>query len=277
MEAISNPSIASQSVADAMPIAASWYRRTDIGGGVTLIIEPHVDVLEQANIWHVRGRDRDLLIDSGMGVVPLRPTFPDLFEGRETIALATHTHMDHIGAIHEFEHRWVHPIEADSLLHPRGGTLICDRIDPELRRLFIAAGYPPLGRYLIHALPHAGYDPASYVLRGASATRQILEGEVVDLGDRRFRVLFVPGHSPGSIALFEEATGILFAGDVIYDGPLLYQGRGMDIGAYMRSFALLESLPISAAHAGHDTSFNKERLDAIIAAYRKRWQAEGLI
>ncbi len=98
-----------------MPIAETWYRRTDIGGGITLIIEPHVDVLEQANIWHVRGRDRDLLIDSGMGVVPLRPAFPDLFEGRETIALATHTHLDHIGAIHEFEHRWVHPIEAETL------------------------------------------------------------------------------------------------------------------------------------------------------------------
>jgi glyoxylase-like metal-dependent hydrolase (beta-lactamase superfamily II) len=261
---------------DALPVAESWYRKTDIGGGITLILEPHVDVLEQANMWHVRGRDHDLLIDGGMGIVPLRPAFPELFEGRETIALATHTHLDHIGAIHEFEHRWVHPIEAATLENPRG-SLISDDMDPELRRLFVLAGYPPLGKYLIHALPHAGYDPASYRLRGAKPTRRIREGELVDLGDRQFKVLLVPGHSPGSIALFEEATGILFAGDVIYDGPLLYQGKGMDITDYMRSFELLSSLPITIVHAGHDPSFGKARLDEIIASYRARWRAEGLV
>jgi glyoxylase-like metal-dependent hydrolase (beta-lactamase superfamily II) len=260
-----------------MPVADQWYQRQDIGGGITLITEPHVDVLERANIWHVRGRDRDLLIDSGMGVVPLRPSFPDLFDGRETIALATHTHLDHIGCIHEFEHRWVHPIEAETLRRPKGGSLISADMDPELRRLFVEAGYPPLGELLIHALPYEGYDPASYVLRGGEPTRQIREGEIVDLGDRKFTVLFVPGHSPGSIALFEKDTGILFSGDVIYDGPLLYQGMGMDVDDYMRSFDLLESLPLSVVHAGHDPSFGKVRLDEIISGYRKRWRSEGLV
>lgn len=264
------------SLAD-MPVVKEWYRREDIGGGITLITEPHVDILERANIWHVRGRHFDLLIDSGMGVVPLRPSFPDLFEGRQTIALATHTHLDHIGCIHEFEHRWVHPIEAETLLRPKGGTLTSAEMDPEMRRLFVEAGYPPLGKYLIHALPHEGYDPASYVLRGGKPTRQISEGEIVDLGNRQFTVLLVPGHSPGSIALFEKDTGILFAGDVIYDGPLLYQGPGMDVDDYIKSFALLESLPVSIVHAGHDPSFGKTRLDEIISDYRKCWRAEGLM
>jgi glyoxylase-like metal-dependent hydrolase (beta-lactamase superfamily II) len=258
-----------------LPVATTWFLRADIGDGITRITEPHVDILEQANVWHVRGRDRDLLIDSGMGVVPLRPAFPDLFEGRETIALATHTHLDHIGGIHEFEHRWVHPIEADLLEHPQGGTLISAEMPLDLRERFVAAGYPPLGDYLIHALPYPGYEPETYVLHGGTPTRLIREGEYIDLGDRRFTVLLVPGHSPGSIALFEEATGILFAGDVIYDGPLLYEGPGMDVHAYRRSFDLLESLPISIVHAGHDPSFGKSRLDAIIAAYRERWRREG--
>jgi glyoxylase-like metal-dependent hydrolase (beta-lactamase superfamily II) len=260
-----------------LPVAqGDWYQKTDIGGGITLILEPYVDVLEQANIWHVRGRDCDLLIDGGMGIVPLRPAFPELFEGRKTIALATHTHLDHIGAIHEFEERWVHPIEAATLEHPKGSLVSAD-MDPKLRAMFEAAGYPPLGTYLIHALPYEGYDPASYRLRGAKATRLIEEGETVDLGDRTFQVLLVPGHSPGSIALFEEKTGILFAGDVIYDGPLLYHGPGMDVGDYLGSFELLERLPISTVHAGHDPSFGKERLDLIIASYRARWRSEGLV
>lgn len=51
----------------------------------------------QANLWHVRGRDYDLLIDGGMGIVPLRPCFPELFDGRRTIALATHRSQSLIG------------------------------------------------------------------------------------------------------------------------------------------------------------------------------------
>ncbi|MDR6291056.1 glyoxylase-like metal-dependent hydrolase (beta-lactamase superfamily II) [Inquilinus ginsengisoli] len=261
----------------ALPVAPDWFRQQDMGGGLTLIVEPHVDVLMRANIWHLRGRDHDLLIDGGLGVAPLRPALPGLFAGRDTVALATHTHADHIGAIHEFEQRWVHPVEAASLATPRPGSLISDDIPAEARQRFLAAGYPPLGPALVTAVPHAGYDLRSYALQGAAPTRLIEAGETVDLGDRRFRVLHVPGHSPGSIALFEEATGTLFAGDVIYDGPLLYRGPGMDIADYISSFALLKSLPVTVVHAGHDDSFGKARLDAIIDAYLARWRAEGLV
>jgi glyoxylase-like metal-dependent hydrolase (beta-lactamase superfamily II) len=264
-------------VDSALPVAPDWFRQQDMGGGLTLIVEPHVDVLMRANIWHLRGRDHDLLIDGGLGVAPLRPALPGLFAGRDTVALATHTHADHIGAIHEFEQRWVHPVEAASLASPRRGSLISDDIPAETRQRFVAAGYPPLGPALVTAVPHAGYDLRSYALQGAEPTRLIEAGETVDLGDRRFRVLHVPGHSPGSIALFEEATGTLFAGDVIYDGPLLYRGPGMDIADYVSSFALLKSLPVAVVHAGHDDSFGKARLDAIIDGYLARWRAEGLV
>ena len=50
---------------------------------------------------------------------------------------------------------------------------------------------------------------------------EIGEGDVIDLGDRAFEVLHLPGHSPGSIGLWDPAAGTLFSGDAIYDGPLL--------------------------------------------------------
>jgi glyoxylase-like metal-dependent hydrolase (beta-lactamase superfamily II) len=34
-------------------------------------------------------------------------------------------------------------------------------------------------------------------------------------------VIHTPGHSPGGIALWEAATGILFSGDIVYDGELI--------------------------------------------------------
>jgi glyoxylase-like metal-dependent hydrolase (beta-lactamase superfamily II) len=259
-----------------LPVATSWFRREYMGEGITLITEPHVDILERANIWHIWGSERNLLIDSGMGIVPLRESFPDLFQGRETIALATHTHLDHIGSIHEFDHRWVHPIEAESLETPRGGTLVSEEMDLAMRQMFEAAGYPPLGHYLIHALPSSDYVPEDYVLPGASPTRLVEEGDTIDLGNRIYRVILTPGHSPGSISLFEEKTGTLFAGDVIYDGPLLYQGPGMNVAEYVKSFEKLRALPINLVHAGHDPSFDGARMHEIIDSYLDRWRGEGL-
>ncbi|WP_406101296.1 MBL fold metallo-hydrolase [Streptomyces sp. NBC_01003] len=77
---------------------------------------------------------------------------------------------------------------------------------------------PPL---LISTVPHAGYDPSSYELRPARVTRQLHDGGRIDLGDRAPTVLHLPGHSPGSIALFDESDGTLFSGDVVYDDVLL--------------------------------------------------------
>lgn len=254
------------------PVAETWYLRQDHPDGVTRFWEPHVHPLEQANFWHVKGRDADLLIDSGMGIVPLQSTFPDLFNGRETIALATHTHIDHIGAVHEFEHRWVHPAEARQMESPSGvNTLVCADIDPELCRLFVEAGYPPFDELLIDALPWEGYDPTLYRLQGAAPTRLVTEADVIDLGDRQFELLHLPGHSPGSLGVWEEATGTLFTGDVVYDGPLVYEGPGMDLDVYAETLRRLKEIPVQIVHAGHDPSFDRNRLVEIVDHYLALW------
>ena len=253
-----------------LPVAERWYHDEEVEPGLTLIQEPHVDVLERSNLWHLRGRDRDLLIDGGMGIVPLRPAFPDLF-GREPVAIATHTHLDHVGALHEFAERWVHLAEAEALARPKPASLVSADMNPELRRMFVAAGYPPLSEFLIDALPYPSYDLHAYRLLPAPATRLLAEGDVVETGDRQFTVMHLPGHSPGGIALWEAATGTLFAGDVIYDGPLLYEGRGMDVGDYARSLRRLRELPIRVVHAGHDPSFGRDRMLQIIDHYLARW------
>ncbi len=255
-----------------LPMADTWYERLDLDDGVTRIWEPHVHPLEQANFWHIRGAERDLLIDSGMGVVPLRPSFPDLFGDKELIALATHTHIDHIGAIHEFENRWVHSAEARQMKYPSGVvTLLCSDIHPVLCKLFVEAGYPPFDELLIDALPYAGYDPRQYRLRGASPTHLVNDGDIIDLGDRQFEILQLPGHSPGSICIWEASTGCLYTGDLIYDGPLVYEGPGMDLNVYAQSLRRLKALPVRIVHAGHDPSFGRDRLIQIIDAYLRRW------
>ena len=90
---------------------------------------------------------------------------------------------------------------------------------------------------------------------------------MVDLGDRAFEVLHLPGHSPGSIGLWEAATGVLFSGDAVYDGPLLDELDGSDIEAYLATMDRLRQLPVTVVHGGHEPSFGRERLVEICERY----------
>lgn len=51
-----------------LPIAEQWFRRETFPDGVTLLSETYVDPFARCNVWHVRGRRRDLVIDTGLGV-----------------------------------------------------------------------------------------------------------------------------------------------------------------------------------------------------------------
>src|ERR1700753_3500484 len=72
-------------------IAERWFEFETMTDGITKIWEPHVIPLMQCNIWHVRGRDRDLIVDTGMGIVSLEEAARHLF-GNRARALATLTH-----------------------------------------------------------------------------------------------------------------------------------------------------------------------------------------
>ena len=249
-----------------LPIADRWFEIKKISDDITLLWEPHVVPLMRCNIWHVRGGDRDLMIDTGMGVASLREAAKHLLDKKVT-AVATHTHSDHVGGHHEFEHTLVHTLEAERLRAPGdGGTLLASVMGPEAVARWAKVGYPFDGD-LITALPHPDYDMAGYHVRAAAVTEIVAEGDVVDLGDRRFEVLHLPGHSPGSIGLWEAATGTLFSGDALYDGPLLDEIDGADIPTYVRTMKRLRELPVSVVHAGHDPSFGRARLVELCDAY----------
>ena len=234
-----------------LPVAGAWYETIPLPGGVSLIREIHVAPWLRANVWHVRGRDRDLLVDSGMGLRPLKPELARL-GARPVTAISTHAHFDHIGGAHEFDERLGHRAEAD--IHA----------DPTLER---TCGTGWTDTDFLAALPNAGYDIATYHVRPAPLTGILEGGDVVDLGDRAFRVLHVPGHSPGSIALYDEAAGILIAGDAIYDGELIDDYYHSDAAAYRRTLRRLRELPVSTVHAGHEESFGGETMRSLIDAY----------
>ncbi|MCR9150118.1 MAG: MBL fold metallo-hydrolase [Rhodobacteraceae bacterium] len=228
-----------------------WYRTRRLDDGVTFIDEPFIQEFYRCNIWHVRGRDRDMLVDSGMGVVSLREWVPLVTE-RPLTAVASHTHFDHIGCHHEFEDRAVHRAEAGILADPTRAATLAD---------------PYVTDEIFDRLPPLPYASATYGVAAAPATRLLDDGDVVDLGDRHFEVIHTPGHSPGGIALWEAATGILFSGDIVYDGPLIEDTYHANADDYFRSMVRLADLPVRVVHGGHFPSYGAARHREIIRAW----------
>jgi len=233
------------------PIPAQhWYETIRLGDGVMLIHEPWIKPFYRCNIWHVRGRDSDLLFDSGLGYFSLRRNVPLVTE-RKLVCVASHTHFDHIGCHHEFPDRCVHRAEADILADPRNEWTLADRYATE--EMFIAQPQ--------------GWDTARYRIEAAPAGRVLEAGDVVDLGDRVFEVIHTPGHSPGGIALYEKTTGILLSGDIVYNGPLIDDTYHSDAEDYLATLERMRSLDVSAVHGGHFPSFGPTRYRQLIDEY----------
>ena len=231
--------------------AEDWYRVERLSDGVSLIDEPFIQPFYRCNCWHVRGRDRDMLVDSGMGVVSLRDWVPLVTE-RALTAVASHTHFDHIGCHHEFPDRCVHTAEAEILANPTGPATMAD--------VYVTDA-------IFDRLPPAPYQSATYAVKRAPATRLLNDGDVIDLGDRHFEVIHTPGHSPGGIALWEAATGVLFSGDIVYDGQLIEETYHSNAADYYRSMVRLYDLPVRVVHGGHFPSYDGARHRTIVRAW----------
>ncbi len=257
----------------ALPLAHRWFERTTIDAQVTLLWEPHVIPLMRCNIWHVAGRDRDLVVDTGMGLVSLVDELADLVD-KPITAVATHGHDDHIGGHHEFDDVVVHGAEAHLLLDPPLTTLhIRNAWGDDVVDGLEAMGYPIPEAYFVDALPpvmRPGMSIDSFRQGAVRAVRTVGEGDVLDTGDRAFEVLHLPGHSAGSIGLWEAATGTLFSGDAIYDGPLLDELPESSIADYCATMERLLTLPVTVVHGGHDPSFGRDRLRELARQYLAR-------
>ena len=236
-----------------------WYEIQYISDGVSLIREKYVASWLRCNIWHIRGKNFDLLIDTGMGLKPLKKAIATL-SGNPIKVVSTHCHFDHIGAAHEFEcrlgHKQEEEIHANPDQHNTGDWNNFVRAETFLR------------------LPDDGFVVENYSVKAAPLTGFLDEGDVLDLGNRVFQILHLPGHSPGSIALYESKSGCLFSGDVVYDGDLFDTLYHSDPEIYRESLSRLRELPIQLVHGGHYDSFGHEKLLSIIDRY---FRGEGVI
>ena len=262
-----------------------WFRSVAVAPGVACTVEPFVHSFFRANMFTVRGRDADLQVDFGVGVCPLRPALP--LSGKPVIAVATHAHVDHVGGFHEFGDRRGSAVEAahfaamdeaGTLQHlfralPHALMVVPHKDAGEQGWLLSPEPMSPVGVAEWHrpsALPSRAFAPCSlddWRLTPAPLTQALVEGDVIDLGDRRFTVLHLPGHSPGSIGLLDEGDGLFLSGDAIYDDDLVDDVPGASVPEYLATMDRLRGLDIRLGLGGHGPAFDRARMVAIAEGY----------
>lgn len=75
---------------------------------------------------------------------------------------------------------------------------------------------------------------------GAGTIIPVQEGDIIDLGGRELKVIDIPGHTPGSIALLDLCTRVLVSGDSVQNGDIFMFGEFRNIEAYIRSLEHLD-------------------------------------
>ncbi|MGL4234921.1 MBL fold metallo-hydrolase [Tabrizicola sp.] len=228
-----------------------WFSTRQLEPGVFVSLEPAVDPMFRAAIVTVLGRDRDLQFDFGCGLAPLRPALP--LGARPVIAVASHAHVDHIGGLHEFADRLGHITEAAGFAGLPGVETFAD----EFR------GWPRV----VTSPPVPGWTVADWTLRPAPLTGTLAEGDRIDLGDRQFTVLHLPGHSPGGIGLLDERDGLFLSGDAIYDEELLDDLPGGSVPDYLATMERLRGLDCRLVIGGHGPEMDRARMVAVAEGY----------
>jgi hydroxyacylglutathione hydrolase len=115
--------------------------------------------------------------------------------------IMTHTHLDHIGCLAEVRERipdaelWVHASEAEPLEKGDERTVY----GMEMFRTMCQAQY--------------GLKPGDFSFK---ADKKLYGKEVLEIGGMNWEVLHIPGHSAGSIALYDRLSKTLIPGDVVY-------------------------------------------------------------
>jgi len=71
----------------------------------------------------------------------------------------------------------------------------------------------PDDAYRLEATNNYGFE-----IERSVATQDLREGEQLRIGDLVFDILHTPGHTEGSVCLYEEGRGLLLSGDVLFAG-----------------------------------------------------------
>lgn len=155
-----------------------------------------VDEQQKVTLFIINGSEKVLLIDTGSGLINLKKVIRDLCGTKPIAVINTHAHLDHTAGNNQFPAVYVGRYD-----------------EPEshlLEEIYKKSGEMAYFRQGISNKDLLGWNPGP-----AEHITPVKDGDTIDLGSLCMRVIEIPSHTLGSIALYEANKGWLFSGDMI--------------------------------------------------------------
>ncbi len=208
-----------------------------IRGQDDMIPDAHVYVLGDLDSGDLTLVDAGLIDKGPYKIESLKRMGVPLKDIRRIIM--THTHLDHIGCLRELQEEltnaelWIHELEADPLEQGDERTVY----GMEMFRGMCQAQY--------------GLKPGDFKF---SVDRKLRGEETVELGGTEWTILHIPGHSAGSIGLYDAGRRILIPGDVVYADFAIgrFDMHGADGTALKESLFRLAELEVELLLPAHN-------------------------
>ena len=158
-----------------------------------------------------------ILIDAGTGMTGALNEFIASFE--LDLVVNTHCHIDHVGGNPQDVPIAIGECDADDLERGTEKTV---------------------------------YEFLLPSFDGFAVSRRLKEGDIIETERYRLEVLHTPGHTDGSICLYEEREKIIFSGDTLFiDGIGRTDLPSGDTKELKRSLERIADLEIEKVYPGH--------------------------
>ncbi len=219
------------------------------------ISEPYFK--EHANIFIVKGKKFDLVVDSGMGLENLKEFLlkkkimnPKVF--------ITHGHFDHIGGMKFFE-----PNE----------LLICGKVAENLsnKKLF-GLEYLHDKDFDINIGKKLGVNVKEFCKKfnvDKIKKPSIYKKNVISNGTYSFEIIHTPGHTDDSYILFDKKNKIIITGDTLYNGKIYMTMKNSDKKSFFKFLKKIQGLDFNLVLPGHNKVMNKKQALVIIEMWLK--------
>lgn len=157
---------------------------------------------EETHSYLLLGNEKALLIDTGLGIANIKNEVDKITKMLITVA-TTHVHWDHIGGHKYFDNIAVHKLEKDWLINfPLPISVVKNNLLKE------PCKFPK------------NFDINKYQIFSGEPNIILKDNDIIDIGNRKIKIIHTPGHSPGHICFYDLGKKYLFTGDLVYEGKL---------------------------------------------------------
>jgi len=230
--------------------------------------------LKVINSYIILSKDRNLIIDTGFNCDECKESFMKGIDElglnlHKTDLLITHLHSDHSGLA--------------SFLSGKGVRVYAGEIDGKIMNDMTKVDYWnkyneykklfDLEKDNIAFEDHPGYK---YCSKKEFEFKSLKEGDLINIGEYEFKVIDIPGHTPGHIGLYDSNNKIFFGGDHVLDRitpNIAFWGFDEDILAtYFNSLEKIYNYDIEYIFSSHRSIVkdHKKRIVELLSHHNER-------